>query len=363
MVVLADPDVGSYVTRVKGRESGEYELDTIVTDVSNVLSHEAFGGILRKGETVEYISRITNSSERMSTLPKNRAPTLRGIGDRTVKPGVPIDLVASGTDPDAGQRLTYRLVPGTALGARIDESSGRISWTPTRPGKYTFTVSASDDGAPSLSDSETFAVTVGDYPPSINVGPAARITRGVSFSRIGSFATKAPGPYVVTVDYGDGSGPRRLAVSRAKTFDLNHTYERSGAYRILVTVRDGTGGFGSKTLSVNVASAPISSGFGAGLDAFVATLYREVLGRRPDPSGLSFWSATLAGGKSFRSVASAFWLSSERRILSKLQNAPPITFGQALRDGIGAWKVATTVGVVHPTGNLGVKSIRWAVRE
>ena len=57
------------------------------------------------------------------------------------------------------------------------------------------------------------------------------------------------------------------------------------------------------------------SGFGPGRDAFVTSLYSDVLGRSPEPAGLSFWSKQLASKVRPKTVARAFWASRERQIL------------------------------------------------
>ena len=60
------------------------------------------------------------------------------------------------------------------------------------------------------------------------------------------------------------------------------------------------------------------------LTVFPLTLDREILNRRPEPSGLRFWSGRLAAHVSSRTVAGAIWRSSEHRALVHQSLAPSI---------------------------------------
>jgi hypothetical protein len=71
------------------------------------------------------------------------------------------------------------------------------------------------------------------------------------------------------------------------------------------------------------------SGFGAGRDAFVTTLYAEILGRPPEQSALLFWSGTLASGVKPQVVAQAIFASAEHQSLLKLHLVPTISFQRA----------------------------------
>src|SRR5262249_8809631 len=71
--------------------------------------------------------------------------------------------------PSGAQTLTYSLENAPA-GASIDPVTGVFTWTPTEaqgPGSYTFTVRATDNGSPPLSDARTVTVTVNE----VNVAP------------------------------------------------------------------------------------------------------------------------------------------------------------------------------------------------
>jgi subtilisin family serine protease len=95
----------------------------------------------------------------------NSPPVLATIGNRTVNEGSLLNFTASATDANSGQSLTYSLGSGAPAGATINPITGAFSWTPTAaqgPATYNVTVVVTDNGAPALSDSETFTITVID---------------------------------------------------------------------------------------------------------------------------------------------------------------------------------------------------------
>ena len=100
----------------------------------------------------------------------NGAPTLTAIGDRAVNESNTLTFTASAVDSDMpSQTLTYSLSNAPA-GATIHPSSGQFSWTPTEaqgPGSYPVTVFVTDNGTPSLTDSETITITVNE----VNLAP------------------------------------------------------------------------------------------------------------------------------------------------------------------------------------------------
>ncbi len=92
---------------------------------------------------------------------------------------------------------------------------------------------------------------------------------------------------------------------------------------IQVTPLDGAPGTCSETILVSLSADPAYA-LGAAttgtvtlirdpLKIFVIALYQEVLERLPDAPGQSFWVSQLSAGASRGQVASAFWVSPERR--------------------------------------------------
>jgi len=96
----------------------------------------------------------------------NHPPLLEPIPGQSVAEGQLLQLSLAGSDPDAGQSLTFHLVENPPAGATIttiNATKGLFSWAPTEaqgPSTNLITVEVSDDGLPSLSDRKSFTVVV-----------------------------------------------------------------------------------------------------------------------------------------------------------------------------------------------------------
>ncbi|MEA2002923.1 MAG: tandem-95 repeat protein [Actinomycetota bacterium] len=196
----------------------------------------------------------------LTVVAVNDAPTLDPIGDQPVDELVSLEFTASAADIDVGDTLAFSLDPASVTaGMSIDPSSGVFAWTPSEvqgPGVFSVTVTVTDDGAPNLSDFETFDVTVAE----VNVAPvlgaigdqsvdelvslgftatatdadipandlaftldAASVTAGMSIDPLsGVFAwtpseAQGPGVFSVTVTVTDDGAPN---LSDFETFDI-----------------------------------------------------------------------------------------------------------------------------------------------
>ena len=111
----------------------------------------------------EYVRII---SERNLFGSANRAPQVSGLGEQKAIRGERAEFSARGNDPDKLDKLTYKVIKSGASEARLDSSSGRLTWTPRSKGKYEFIIRATDDGWPAKSSKdELLVVTVEDPPP------------------------------------------------------------------------------------------------------------------------------------------------------------------------------------------------------
>jgi len=96
-------------------------------------------------------------------LPVNQAPTLTGINNQSSLAGRTLLLTNSASDSSAPQQsLTFSLAsapPGVAIGG----NNGVLTWRPTiaqSPGTQTVAVVVSDNGAPVMSATQSFTVSV-----------------------------------------------------------------------------------------------------------------------------------------------------------------------------------------------------------
>ena len=70
--------------------------------------------------------------------------------------------------------------------------------------------------------------------------------------------------------------------------------------------------------------------------SLVTTLYRELLGRVPEPAGLAYWVKVLSRGVCAHRVASSIWRSPERQTLLTQGRALHIRLAVALGDALRA---------------------------
>jgi hypothetical protein len=99
----------------------------------------------------------------------NAAPVLGTIGNGSGYWGNTLGFTATATDSDLpANTLTYTLTGTVPTGASIT-AAGVFTWTPTSAqlGTYTFTVLVTDNGSPSLADSETITITIGKRPTAL----------------------------------------------------------------------------------------------------------------------------------------------------------------------------------------------------
>jgi hypothetical protein len=117
------------------------------------------------GQSSVYFMTPTPRAPNFVAGTSNSPPSITVIPPQTVNEGSLLTFTVDGNDPDAGQTLTYSLEPGAPAGAFINPSSGVFSWIPSEaqgPNNYTITVRVTDNGAPSLSATRSFAAQVNE---------------------------------------------------------------------------------------------------------------------------------------------------------------------------------------------------------
>jgi hypothetical protein len=199
----------------------------------------------------------------------NAAPVLGSIGNKTVDELANLSFTATATDSDLpANSVSFSLV-GAPQGASIDPVSGAFSWTPTEaqgPGTFTFTVKATDDGAPAESDEETIQVTVGE----VNVAPELAAIGNQTVDELALLSVTAAGSDVdlpaQTLVYSLTAAPSGASIDPG-TGQFSWTpseVQGPGNYPVTVQVSDGTAAvttsFNVQVNEVNVAPVLASIG-------------------------------------------------------------------------------------------------------
>jgi hypothetical protein len=111
------------------------------------------------------IFRMPNATPRLPNMLPNTAPELSVISNVSMTLGQRLAFTVIARDTDQPpQALSFSLGAGAPPGATIDRATGFFTWTPeTAPAIASVTVTATDNGLPPLSTSQTFFVVV--FPP------------------------------------------------------------------------------------------------------------------------------------------------------------------------------------------------------
>lgn len=238
-------DVDSYddvqvIAAILPNEAGIRNVDwrTYQTTVDAVEALSGYDLLARLPDAVE---RIVESND--------RPPVAAVDGPYTGTEGTAVHMSAGGsTDPD-GDVLTYAWDFG-------DGTTGTGA-SPTHAyadnGNYVVKVTVTDPyGAESTATTSVLVVNVA---PTVAAFAGETILRGESYASTGTFADAGTADtWTATVDYGDGSGIKPLALS-GNGFTLGHTYTAAGTFTVTVRVTDDDGDTGIRTATVVVQSA------------------------------------------------------------------------------------------------------------
>ena len=226
---------GSDVT-VAGEAPGTATITVTATDP----------GGLSATQTFEVTVRATND-----------APTVSGeaIPDQTLEAGAEVTVDVSGafSDPD-GDALSYRATSGASSVATVSVSGSNVTVTGEAPGAATITVTATDPGG--MSASQTFEVTVSsaNHAPTVSDAiPDQTLEEGtqVTVDVSGAFAD----PDEDALSYEATSGAPGVASVSVSGSDVTVAGEAPGTATITVTATDPGGLSASQTFEVTVSSA------------------------------------------------------------------------------------------------------------
>ncbi|MFC1735750.1 putative Ig domain-containing protein [Candidatus Hydrogenedentota bacterium] len=174
-VTATDPDTGDTLTYAAGNlpPSSSFDEDThIFTWTPASGDAGSYQDILFT--VTDNGSPVLNDSETITITvgDVNRPPELSLIGNKQVNEDEALQFTVEATDPDTGDTLIYTAA-NLPPGSEFDETTQTFTWTPGfgDAGSYQdvlFTVT--DSGSPTLDDSETITITVGNVnrPPELS---------------------------------------------------------------------------------------------------------------------------------------------------------------------------------------------------
>jgi hypothetical protein len=271
--------------------------------------------------------------------------TVSSLGDQTTIAGTAVSLQIAASDSAAGQALTYSAT-GLPAGLSIS-SSGLISGTPTTPGPYNVTVTATDGTG--ASGSATFTWTVNPAANTVTVtnpGPQTTIQNGEVILQIAA-SDSAAGQ---ALTYSATGLPPLLSISSSGQIT---GLAVTGTFDVTVTATDGTGASGSATFTwtVNPGTVTVTSPGNQTTIAGTAVSLQLAASDTAATSAQFDWAATgLPAGLSIGNSG----LISGTPTTPGTYNVTVTTLGFSPPDGYGTatftWTVsaANTVTVTNP---------------
>ncbi|GAA5497576.1 hypothetical protein Rhal01_03772 [Rubritalea halochordaticola] len=150
---LNDGDVSSYAITA-GNEAGKFSLDAATGEISLVgeLDYETASQYVLTVEAADTTGLTDSATVTINVTNENEVPFLAGFNATVTEDAVVGTIIGSvvGTDPDAGDVLTYEIVSGSNGAFAIDSATGEITTATgldyeTVTG-YTLSVKATDAG-------------------------------------------------------------------------------------------------------------------------------------------------------------------------------------------------------------------------
>jgi hypothetical protein len=192
------------------------------------------------------------------TLTNGNTVTVQNPGPIMGKVGVPLSVQLLATDSDPTQTLTWSAT-GLPSWATINGATGVLSGTPTAPGAFTLTVTATD--ATGARGSASFTISISPASTVTVTNPGAQSgTVGTAVTLQLSATDSAPGQ---TLTWSATGLPPGLSISGTSTSGstgaglISGTPTTSGNFTVTVTATDGTGASGSATFGWTIAVTPI----------------------------------------------------------------------------------------------------------
>ena len=309
-----------------GTDSGKFTLSSggvlVFTEAKDFENPDDANtdGIYEVTVQVRDVDGLTNTADLTVTLTDvNEAPTAEaGPNHFAVQPGATVTLSGSGSDPDAGDTLTYAWTQtGSQVGTLTNANTATATFTApatvTAATTLTFTLRVTD--ANGLHHEDTVTVTGGQppQPPVItsasgfeaaeNQTAVATLTATVFDTPISDLTWSIPAGAAGGTDSGKFtlSSGGVLAFVSAKDFENPDDADTDGIYEVTVQVRDSDNLTGTADLTVRLANANDAPTADAGADhtgiAPGATVTLSGSGSDPDAGDTLTYAWTQTGSQ------------------------------------------------------------------
>lgn len=292
---------------------------------------------------------------------ENNAPSANAGVNQAVDVGTQVTLTGSGSDPD-GDVLTYNWQQTGGPTVTLGGSGVVRTFTPTSPGSYSFTFTATDPQG--LQGADTVDVTVNDptlppnNPPTANAGQDQAALVGIAITLTGSGSD--PENDVLTYNWQQTSGPAVTLGGNNGDAIRTFTPTSSGSYIFTLTVTDARGS-GTDTVVITITDIPPPDNqtptANAGADQTVAAgtqvTLTGVASSDPDGNALTYsWQQT--GGTTVTLSNSA----AAQPTFAAPNQPTTLTFQLVVTDSFGVVSAADEVQVMVINGPVGAEGTR-----
>ncbi|NDG70932.1 MAG: hypothetical protein EBY32_06415 [Proteobacteria bacterium] len=208
-------------------------------------------------------SRNATANLTITILPR---PPLEWVTPSELPPGKVMDAYSENLTVSGGQpAYKFALKSGSTLpaGLSLNNSTGALTGKPTTPGNFTFTINASDSGAPVFSSERTFNISIAEYgmniaEPDTITGEQYAAISPVTFTRVGGMgnftwsATWSGNATALTINptTGIASGNLTTGAGSANSIVGNYTW--------VIKLTDGQNQSTTKNVTVQIQPRAVS---------------------------------------------------------------------------------------------------------